>query len=80
MKRHVLKSKLARIISDLDEIICSQAEQTPGLAVVKKCRNDIQKVLVKLNTKGMKVDRSEIILRICRVIDCVYFFVFGKGR
>ena len=80
MKRSVLRSKLAKIIHELDVIIGSQAEQTPGLAVVKKCRDDIQKVLIKLNTRGKTVDRSEVILRICRLVDCVHFFIFGKGR
>ncbi len=80
MKRSALRSKLTKIIHELDTIINSQAEQTTGLAVVKKCRDDIQKVLIKLNTKGKTVDRSEIILRICRLVDCVHFFICGKGR
>ena len=80
MKRSALRSKLAKIIHELDTIISSQAEQTLELAVVKKCRDDIQKVLIKINTKRKAIDRSEVILRICRLVDCVHFFIFGKGR
>lgn len=80
MKKSQLRSKLTKIISNLDEIICSQTEQTTGLPIVKKCRNDLQQVLVKLNTRGKVVNKQEVLSRIFRLIDCVHFFIFGKNQ
>ncbi len=80
MTKSQLRLKLIKIISNLDEIICSQTEQTRGLSVVKKCRNDLQQVLVKLNTRGKVVNKQEVLSRIFRLIDCVYFFVCGKNQ
>lgn len=80
MKKSQIRSKLTKIISNLDEIICSQTEQTPGLPIVKKCRNDLQQVLVKLNTRGKVVNKQEVLSRIFRLIDCVHFFIFGKNQ
>lgn len=80
MKKSQLRSKLLKIISNLDEIICSQTEQTQGLAVVKQCRNDLQQVLMKLNARRRVVNRKEILSRIFRLIDCVHFFIFGKNQ
>lgn len=79
MKKSQLRSKLSKIISNLDEIIRSETEQTPGLAVVKKCRNDLQKALTKINACGKTVDLSAILLRVYRLIDCLHFFIFGKS-
>jgi len=79
MKKSLLRSKLVKIISNLDEIICSETEQTNGLAVVKKCRDELQKVLGKLNTRGAVVDVNAVLLRIYRLIDCAYFFICGKN-
>ena len=80
MKRSQLRSKLAKIISNLDEIISSETEQAPGLAVIKKCRDGLQKVLIKLNTNGKTVDINEVLLMIYRVINCVSFFISGKNQ
>lgn len=79
MKKSQLRSKLSKIISNLDEIIRSETEQTPGLAVVKKCRKDLQKALIKVNASGKIVDLSAILLRVYRLIDCLHFFIFGKS-
>ena len=79
MKKSQLRSKLSKIISNLDEIIRSEAEQTPGLAVVKKCRKDLQKALTKINARGRTVDLGAILLRVYRLIDCLHFFIFGKN-
>ena len=79
MKKSQLRSKLSKIISNLDEIIGSETEQTPGLAVVKKCRKDLQKALTKVSASGKTVDLSAILLRVYRLIDCLHFFIFGKS-
>ena len=79
MKKSQLGSKLSKIISNLDEIIRSETEQTPGLAVVKKCRKDLQKALTKVSASGKTVDLSAILLRVYRLIDCLHFFIFGKS-
>ena len=79
MKKSQLRSKLSKIISNLDEIIRSETEQTPGLAVVKKCRKDLQKALTKVSASGKTVDLSAILLRVYRLIDCLHFFIFGKS-
>ena len=79
MTKSKLRSKLSRIISNLDEIIRSETEQTPGLAVVKKCRKDLQTALTKINARGKTVDLSAILLRVYRLIDCLHFFIFGKS-
>lgn len=79
MKKSQLKSKLAAIISNLDEIINAETEQKNGLDVVKKCRNDLQKALNKLNARRGAVDSRALLLRIYRLIDCVYFFITGKN-
>ena len=79
MKKSQLRSKLSKIISNLDEIIRSETEQTPGLAVVKKCRKDLQKALTKVSASGKAVDLSAILLRVYRLIDCLHFFIFGKS-
>ena len=79
MKKSLLRSKLVKIVSNLDEIICSETEQARGLAVVKKCRDELQRVLVKLNTRGVVVDINAVLLRIYRLIDCVHFFICGKS-
>ena len=79
MKKSQLRSKLSKIISNLDEIIGSETEQTPGLAVVKKCRKDLQKALAKVSANGKTVDLSAILLRVYRLIDCLHFFIFGKS-
>jgi len=79
MNKSQLRSKLSRIISSLDEIIRSETEQTPGLAVVKKCRKDLEKALTKINARGKTVDLSAILLRVYRLIDCLYFFISGKN-
>ena len=79
MTKSQLRSRLIMIISNLDGIICSQTEQTPGLPSVRKCRNDLQRVVVKLNTRGKVVNKQEVLSRIFRLIDCVHFFIFGKN-
>lgn len=79
MKRSQIKSKLAKIISKLDEIICAETEQTDGLVVVKKCRDDLQKVLVKLNTRRKPLDPRAVMMSIYRLIECVHFFIYGKN-
>ena len=79
MTKSKLRSKLLKIISNLDEIIRSETEQTLGLAVVKKCRKDLQKALTKINARGKTVDLSAILLRVYRLIDCLHFFIFGKS-
>ena len=79
MKKSQLRSKLSKIISNLDEIIGSETEQTSGLAVVKKCRKDLQKALTKVSASGKTVDLSAILLRVYRLIDCLHFFIFGKS-
>jgi len=79
MKKSQLRSKLSKIISNLDEIIRSETEQTPGLAVLKKCRKDLEKTLTKINVCGKTVDLSAILLRVYRLIDCLHFFIFGKS-
>lgn len=79
MKKSQLRSKLLKIISNLDEIIRSEAEQATGLAAVKKCRKDLEKALTKINARGKTVNLSAILLRVYRLIDCLYFFIFGKG-
>lgn len=79
MKKSQLKSKLAAIIYNLDEIINAETEQTHGLAVVKKCRNDLQKALDRLNARRGAIDSRELLLRIYRLIDCAYFFIMGKN-
>lgn len=79
MKKSQLKSKMALIISNLDEIINAETEQTHGLAVVKKCRKDLQRVLIELTARKGAVDSKALLLRIYRLIDCVYFFIMGKN-
>lgn len=80
MKKSLLRSKLVKVISNLDEIISSETEQTQGFDVLKKCRDDLQKVLIKLNTRGKVVNPKDVLLRIYRLIDCVYFFIVGKNQ
>ena len=79
MTKSKLRSKLLKIISNLDEIIHSKTEQTAGLAAIKKCRKDLKKALVKINARGKTADLSGVLLRVYRLIDCLYFFIFGKG-
>ena len=79
MTKSKLRSKLSKIISNLDEIIHSETEQTHGLAVVKKCHKDLEKALIKINARGKAVDLSAILLRVYRLIDCLHFFIFGKS-
>ena len=80
MKKSQLRSKLRKIISYLDEIISSVPEQTVGLSVVKKCREDIQRILLKLNSREEKFNLSAVLLRVFRLIDCLHFFIFGKEK
>ena len=47
MTKSQLRSKLRKIIFNLDEIIGSVPEQTVGRSVVKKCREDMQRILLK---------------------------------
>ena len=79
MKRSQLRSKLSKIISNLDEIIRSETEQTPGLAAVKRCRKELQKALNKINARGGTIDLSAILSRVYRLVDCLHFFIFGKN-
>jgi hypothetical protein len=79
MKKSQLKLTLLKIISNLDEIIRSGTEQTPGLAEVKKCRKNLQKALTKISARGKAVDLSRILLRVYKLIDCLHFFIFGKS-
>ena len=79
MSKRELRSKLLKIISNLDEIIRSETEQTHGLAEVKKCRKDMLKALTKINASGKAVDLSAILLRVYRLVDCLHFFIFGKN-
>jgi ElaB/YqjD/DUF883 family membrane-anchored ribosome-binding protein len=79
VKKSQLRSKLLKIISNLDEIIRSETEQAPGLAEVKKCRKDLQKALGKISARGKAVDLSRVLLRVYRLIDCLHFFIFGKS-
>jgi ElaB/YqjD/DUF883 family membrane-anchored ribosome-binding protein len=78
MTKSQLRSKLRKIISNLDEIIRSETEQTPGLAAIKKCRKDLKKALTKINARNKTVDLNAILLRVYRLIDCLHFFIFGK--
>lgn len=79
MKKSQLRLKLAKIISKLEEIICAETEQTDGLVMVKKCRDNLQKVLIKLNTRRKPLDAQPVIMSIYRLIECVHFFITGKS-
>ena len=80
MTKSQLKWKLRKIISNLDEIISSVPEQTVELPVLKKCRGEILRTLIKLNSKEVKFDLHAVLLRVLRMIDCLHFFIFGKEK
>lgn len=80
MTKSQLRSKLRKIISNLDEIIGSVPEQTVELPVLKNCRGDIQRTLIKLNSKKVNFDLRAVLPRVFRLIDCLHFFIFGKEK
>ena len=80
MTKSLLRSKLAKIISKLDEIILAETEQTDGLVAVKKCRDDLQRALVRLKSGRKRVDAQAFIMSIYRLIECVHFFISGKNQ
>ena len=80
MTKNQLRSKLHKIIFNLDKIISSVPEQTVGLSVVKKCREDIQRILLKLNSRGEEFNLGAVLLKVFRLIDCLHFFIFGKEK
>ena len=80
MKKSQLRFKLAKIISKLDEIIYAETEQADGLVEIKKCRSHLSKVLVKLNTRRKPLDAQVVIMSVCRLIECVHFFIVGKKQ
>jgi len=77
MKKSQMR-KLARIISELDKIILAETEQT-GLIALKKCRDNLQEVLLRLKGRKRPLDSKLFIVSILRLIECVHFFVTGKN-
>jgi len=71
MDRKLIRSKLAEIISDLDEIILSQDERACGISSLKECREDMQRVLRKLNARRT-VDSGAIVSVIFQFLECLY--------
>lgn len=79
MQKSLLRLRLGKIILNLNKIICAETEQTDGLVAVKKCRDDLRKVLVRLRAKKEPVDNQAFIKSIYRLIECVHFFITGKN-
>lgn len=80
MTKSQLRSRLRKIISHLDEIVSSVPEQAVGLSVLKKNREDIQRVLIQLNSRKVKINLPAVLPKVCRLIDCLHFFIFGKEK
>ena len=80
MTKSQLRSRLRKIISHLDEIISSVPEQAVGLPVLKKCRENIQRVLIQLNSRKVKINLPAVLPKVYRLIDCLHFFIFGKEK
>ena len=80
MTKSQLRSKLRKMISNLDEIIGSVPKQTVELPVLKECREDIQRVLIGLNSKKGRFNLHAVWPRVLRLIDCLHFFMFGNEK
>lgn len=78
MQKSLLRSRLGKIILNLDKIICAETEQTDGLVAVKKCRDDLRKILIRLKARKKHIDTQAFIKSIYRLIECVHFFITGK--
>ncbi|MFH1776764.1 MAG: hypothetical protein ABH952_04295 [Candidatus Omnitrophota bacterium] len=75
MKRSFIRSKLAEIIQNLNEIILCESEETYGIRRLKKCRDDLQRVLNALNKRKKPFNRRALLLRVYRLVDCMHFWI-----
>ena len=78
MKNTYLRSKLADIISNLDEIILSENEQTQGIQTIRECRSDLKKVLGDLSKQGIEINLDTVVAGAYRLIKSLHFWIAMK--
>ena len=77
MKKGKVKARLAEMISGLNEIILCEGKQAYGIQALKKCRDSLQKVYNDFDKSRKKINYNALLLRVYRLIDCLYFCVKG---
>jgi hypothetical protein len=75
MKDELLRLKITTIISNLNEIIIRENEQTQGFSEIQKCRQDLEKILRDLNNSRQMNSIKRLIPKIYRLAEVLYFWI-----
>lgn len=75
MKDELLRLKITTIISNLNEIIIRENEQTQGFSEIQKCRQDLEKILRDLNNSRQMNSIKRLVPKIYRLAEVLYFWI-----
>lgn len=69
MKARKLKQKIAEIVESIDFIIESEGEKLQGIVRLKECRQELNDLIVKLESFDGNIDYSLIIVLVVRMLE-----------